>query len=66
VSTAIEFPVTSFVDAAGIYNAQVVLDNWTALVPGEYIADIAATYNGALTIWPDGSYIAIRILIGAG
>jgi hypothetical protein len=66
VATAIEFPVTSFVDATDTYNAQVVLDDWTALVPGEYIADVAATYNGALTIWPDGSYIEIRILYGAG
>ena len=67
LAAALEFVVTSYTDTfntPALYNAQVVFTDWSDLTQGEYIADVVADYEGELTMWPDDSYIGIRILQG--
>lgn len=64
-TTALSFEVVDYndtVNSPALYNAQVVFSDWTELSAGLWIADVVATYADRLTVWPDDSYIKIRIL----
>ena len=63
----VEFEVTEYTDDVNdppLYNAQVVIDDWSAIAEGVYVGEVVASVNGQVTVFPDDGYINLKFLSG--
>lgn len=46
------------------FNAQVIIEDWSLIEAGTYLAEIAAEFQGQQVRWPDDRYLMIKVLRG--